>query len=69
MKYYEGSELKWSVEDILRYSENLEIELTEEQAESILMVTFKDNTYIMDIIGEAITDSILTFNALRKNEQ
>ena len=49
MKYYKGSELKWSTEDILIRATDLDIELTEEEAENILTATFKDNEYLMHI--------------------
>ena len=54
MKYYNGNELKWSTDDVLRRATDLDIDLTEEEAESILMATFKDNEYIMEMIGEVI---------------
>ena len=61
MKYYDGSELKWSTEDVLIRAADLDIELTEEEAESILMATFKDNEYIMEMIGEVICGTILKY--------
>jgi len=69
MKYYNGSELLWSIEDVQAQADNLDIELNVEESENILTSTFKDNEYLMQLINEMITDSILTFNALRKNEQ
>jgi len=68
MKYYDGNEFKWCAEDVLIRATDLDIELTEEEAESILITSFKDNEYLMEMIGEEICDTILTFNALRKNE-
>ena len=59
MKYYEGSELKWSAEDVLIRAADLDIELTEEEAESILIASFEDNEYIMEMIGEVICGTIL----------
>ena len=59
MKYYEGAELKWSTEDVLIRATDLDIELTEEEAESILIATFEDNEYIMEMIGEVICGTIL----------
>ena len=59
MKYYEGAELKWSAEDVLIRAADLDIELTEEEAESILIATFEDNEYIMEMIGEVICGTIL----------
>lgn len=52
--YYIGNELKWSTEDILIRATDLDINLTEKQAESVLIATFKDNEYIMEMIGEVI---------------
>ena len=69
MKYYDGSELLWSIEDVQAQADNLDIELNVEESENILTSTFKDNEYLMQLINEMITDSILTFNALRNNEQ
>jgi len=69
MDYYDGSELLWSIEDVQAQADNLDIELNVEESENILTSTFKDNEYLMQLINEMITDSILTFNALRKNEQ
>ena len=69
MKYYNGSELLWSIEDVQAQADNLDIELNVEESENILSSTFKDNEYLMQLINEMITDSILTFNALRNNEQ
>ena len=69
MKYYNGSELLWSIEDVQAQADNLDVELNVEESENILTSTFKDNEYLMQLINEMITDSILTFNALRKNEQ
>jgi len=59
MKYYEGAELKWSTEDVLIRAADLDIELTEEEAESILIASFEDNEYIMEMIGEVICGTIL----------
>tara|TARA_R110002095_G_scaffold185837_1_gene163054 strand:- start:376 stop:576 length:201 start_codon:yes stop_codon:yes gene_type:complete len=59
MKYYEGVELKWSTEDVLIRATDLDIELTEEEAESILVASFEDNEYIMEMIGEVICGTIL----------
>ena len=59
MKYYEGVELKWSTEDVLIRAADLDIDLTEEEAESILTASFEDNEYIMEMIGEVICGTIL----------
>jgi len=57
--YYEGNELKWSAEDVLIRATDLDIDLTEEEAESILVATFKDNDYIMEFLGHMIIETIL----------
>ena len=64
MKYYNGNELKWSAEDVLIRATDLDIDLTQEEAERILMATFKDNEYIMEMIGEVICDNIIKYNEL-----
>ena len=58
LTYYTGSELKWSTEDVLRNAEHLDIKLTEEQALSILLATFKDNDSMMEYINNEISDTI-----------
>lgn len=63
MKHYKGTELKWSTEDILIRATDLDIELTEEEAENILTATFKDNEYIMEMIGEVICGTILKYKS------
>ena len=69
MKHYNGSELLWSIEDVQAQADNLDIELNIEESEDILTSTFKDNEYLMQLINEMITDSILTYNALRNNAE
>ena len=68
MDYYDGSELLWSIADVQQQADNLDIYLGNEEARQILTATFKDNAHLMQLINEMITDSILTYNALRKNE-
>ena len=58
MKYYEGSELKWSAEDVLVRAKELDVELTEAEAEIILIATFEDNDAIMQFINDEIADTI-----------
>ena len=58
MKYYDGSELKWSTDDVMLNAEHLDVKLTEEEAESILIATFEDNEAIMHFINEEIADTI-----------
>ena len=59
MKYYEGTELKWSTEDVLIRAKDLNIELTEKEAEIVLIATFDDNEYIMEVIGDVMNGTIL----------
>jgi len=59
MKYYNGSELKWSAEDVLIRAKELDVEITEAEAEIILIATFDDNEYIMEMIGEVICGTII----------
>tara|TARA_R110002012_G_scaffold142826_1_gene300941 strand:+ start:47 stop:247 length:201 start_codon:yes stop_codon:yes gene_type:complete len=66
MKYYDGSELLWSIEDVQAQADNLDIELNVEESENILTSTFKDNEYLMQLINEMITDSILEYNETRR---
>ena len=64
MKYYNGSELLWSIEDVQAQADNLDIELNVEESENILTSTFKDNEYLMQIINEMITENIIKYNEL-----
>jgi hypothetical protein len=59
MKYYEGTELKWSTEDVLIRAKELDVEITEAEAEIILIATFDDNEYIMEMIGDVMKGTIL----------
>tara|TARA_E500000305_G_scaffold79356_1_gene65123 strand:- start:67 stop:264 length:198 start_codon:yes stop_codon:yes gene_type:complete len=61
MKYYDGSELLWSIEDVQQQADNLDIYLGNEEARQILNTTFKDNEYLMQLISEMITDNILKY--------
>ena len=63
MKYYNGSELKWSAEDVLIRAKELDVEITEAEAEIILIATFDDNEYIMEMIGEVIYGTILKYKS------
>ena len=58
LTYYTGSELKWSTEDVLRNAEHLDIKLTDEEAESILIATFENNDAIMEFINDEILETI-----------
>jgi len=63
MKYYEGSELKWSTEDVLIRAKELDVEITEAEAEIILIATFDDNEYIMEMIGDIMKGTILKYKS------
>ena len=63
MKYYEGSELKWNAEDVLIRAKELDVELTEEEAEIVLIATFDDNEYIMEMIGDVMKGTILEYKS------
>ena len=63
MKYYEGSELKWSAEDVLVRAKELDVELTEGEAEIVLIATFDDNEYIMEMIGDVMKGTILEYKS------
>ena len=64
MKYYDGSELLWSIADVQQQADNLDIYLGNEEARQILNATFKDNEYLMQIINEMITENIIKYNEL-----
>jgi len=61
MKYYDGSEMLWSIADVQQQADNLDIYLGNEEARQILNATFKDNEYLMQLINEMITDNILKY--------
>ncbi len=66
MKYYDGSELLWSIADVQQQADNLDIYLGNEEARQILNATFKDNEYLMQIINEMITDNVIKYNDERQ---
>ena len=66
MDYYDGSELLWSIADVQQQADNLDIYLGNEEARQILNATFKDNEYLMQLINEMITNSILEYNETRR---
>ena len=61
MKYYNGSELLWSIADVQDQADNLDIRIDDKEAKRILYATFKDNEYLMQLISEMITDNILKY--------
>ena len=66
MKYYDGSEMLWSIADVQEQADNLDIYLGNEEARQILNATFKDNEYLMQIINEMITENIIKYNDERQ---
>ena len=62
MKYYNGSELLWSTEDVQANALLLDIHLSDDEAKQILNATFKDSEYLMQLINEIITETILDYN-------
>jgi len=57
-KYYHGTELKWSTEDVELIAEQMDIQLTQEQMVQVLIATFEDNEYIGQMINEEIQNTI-----------
>ena len=57
-KYYYGTELKWSTEDVELIAEQMDIKLTQEQMVQVLIATFEDNEYLGQMINEEIQHSI-----------
>ncbi len=57
-KYYYGTELKWSTEDVELIADGMDIKLTQEQMVQVLIATFEDNEYIGQMINEEIQHSI-----------
>ena len=57
-KYYYGTELKWSTEDVELIAEQMDIQLTQEQMVQVLIATFEDNEYLGQMINEEIQHSI-----------
>jgi predicted RNA methylase len=57
-KYYYGTELKWSTEDVELISEQMDIQLTQEQMVQVLIATFEDNEYIGQMINQEIQNTI-----------
>jgi predicted RNA methylase len=57
-KYYYGTELKWSTEDVELIAEQMDIQLTQEQMVQVLIATFEDNEYIGQMINQEIQNTI-----------
>ena len=65
-KYYYGTELKWSTEDVELIAEQMDIKLTQEQMVQVLVATFEDNEYIGQMINEEIQSTIEHVKELEK---
>ena len=65
-KYYYGTELKWSTEDVELIAEQMDIQLTQEQMVQVLIATFEDNEYIGQMINEEIQSTIEHIKGLEK---
>ena len=65
-KYYYGTELKWSTEDVELIAEQMDIKLTQEQMVQVLIATFEDNEYIGQMINEEIQSTIEHIKGLEK---
>tara|TARA_R110000851_G_scaffold76990_3_gene169414 strand:+ start:57 stop:266 length:210 start_codon:yes stop_codon:yes gene_type:complete len=65
-KYYYGTELKWSTEDVELIAEQMDIKLTQEQMVQVLIATFEDNEYIGQMINEEIQSTIEHVKELEK---
>ena len=57
-KYYQGTELKWSTEDVELIAEQMDIQLTQKQMVQVLIATFEDNEYIGQMINQEIQNTI-----------
>ena len=56
--FYAGSELMWSLEDVLRVLNEMDMTASKENVERILIASFQDNHMLMQQINEAIGDTI-----------
>ena len=60
--FYAGSELMWSLEDVLRVLNEMNMTASKKDLERVLIASFQDNDmlmqYINDAIGDTITDMI-----------
>ena len=65
-KYYYGTELKWSTEDVELIAEQMDIQLTPKQMVQVLVATFEDNEYIGQMINEEIQSTIEHVKELEK---
>jgi len=57
--FYAGSELMWSLEDVLRVLNEMDMTASKEDVERILIASFQDNHMLMQQINEAIGNTIV----------
>jgi hypothetical protein len=57
--FYAGSELMWSLEDVLRVLNEMDMTASKENVERILIASFQDNHMLMQQINEAIGNTIV----------
>ena len=57
--FYAGSELIWSLEDVLRVLNEMDMTASKEDVERILIASFQDNHMLMQQINEAIGNTIV----------
>lgn len=56
--YYTGTELQWNVEDVEIFAQANDMEFSQEDYKRILIATFEDNEYLMNVIQECIGTTI-----------
>ena len=56
--YYTGTELQWNVEDVEIFAQANDMEFSQEDYKRILIATFEDNEYLMNMIQECIGTTI-----------
>ena len=55
---YVGSELQWSLEDVLMVADDMKVKISKKDAERVLVATLQDNYDLMNFIMEAIAQNI-----------
>lgn len=55
---YVGSELQWSLEDVLMVADDMKVKISKKDAERVLVATLQDNHDLMNFIMEAIAQTI-----------
>mgnify|MGYP003653885109 CR=1 FL=1 len=56
--YYTGPETKWNVEDVEMSAERAGLTFSTEDYERVLVATLEDNTWIMEAVKRAISETI-----------